>query len=528
MLYNLNWLQSGKSYPPMCERERITRYIQNAALFNNNQFSSNKFRNRIESPGVLSDTVGLYDSCVERISKVIGNFSDIISVPVLLNYQRFMSLKLADLVAGEAPLITGKDEKENAKIRWILDNTEFDQKLYSVVIDLSRFGDCPIRVFKDQTTGLYNWITWEATNWLPIVSDDGTYTITHHVLTWMENRADADSLEADYYLHAQIFDVCNPELIDRRVYQCGSDATTIGELVESESGLIETGFDSCPILSVRAVPVSGTIYGYDDYVPIDSIMTEIITRVSQISAILDKHADPAMTGPMTMLNRDPDTGKLFLQSSKFYGVNPEDTQPKYLTWDGQLSAAFKQLDFLINQLYILSELGAALTGGTGESANAVSGSAMRFKLVNPIAKARRVSNSLTQPMKRLISLIGSNMPDIDPETGEPGSGEDTQLPFGHITINWQDGLPNDPSEELAMCKLASGEAKMMPLEDALVQFMGKTRSTAQALADKVREQNLVAEEINKPGIQDGTGVNPTKKSSNSISNFQAETNKKKK
>lgn len=537
MLYDLDWLQPGKSYPPSSEKDRITRYAQNATLFDNDQFSDNKFRSNSNGPGVLARTCGLYDTCVNRIAQVVGNFSDIISVPVLLNYQRFMSLKEADLVAGEHPLITGKDDAENAKIKWILDNTNFYEKLYSIVIDLSRFGDCPIRIYKDPATDTYTWTIWEASGWQPIVSKDGTYTITKHVLSWIENRSTDDNAP-EYYQHFQIFDVSQPNRIEKRVYYAGSDATTIGSLVATESFVESNGFTSCPVMSLRAVAVSGTVYGYDDYVPLDAILTEIIVRVSQISAILDKHADPSMTGPISMLSVDRTTGERYLKLSKFYGINEGDTPPSYLTWDGQLTAAFQQLEFLINQLYILSEMGAALTGGIGEGSNAVSGTAMRFKLVNPLAKARRVSNSLTLPMRKLLSTIGSNLPDIDEETGEPGSGPDTPLPFGHISIDWQDGLPNDPREQLENCKLASGEEKLIPLEEALMQFMSKSQAEANELVQRVREQTLAEQQqlnqmeiakenaTNQPGPQDGTGVNPQKKGSRTgLNDFPDENNR---
>lgn len=559
MLYDLSWMEPGKPYPPLSERDRITRYVQNAALFDNEQFSDNKFRHRnITAPGVLSYTCGLYDNCAERISKVVGNFNDIISVPVLLNYQRFMSLKMADLVAGEHPLITGKDAAENAKIKWILDNTNFYEKLYSIVIDMSRFGDCPIRIYKNPATDFYDFTLWEAPMWQPIVSKDGTNTITHHVLSWVENK-NPDTDAPDYYLHFQIYEVAQPNAIEERVYYCGSNLGVIGQPVAEQTRRVTTGFEQCPVFSLRAFAVSGTVYGYDDYVPLDAIMTEIIARVSQISAILDKHADPSMTGPVSMLRKDTKTGEYYLEASKFYGINEGDTPPQYLTWDGQLEAAFKQLEFLINQLYILSEMGAALTGGIGENSNAVSGTAMRFKLVNPLAKARRVSNSLTLPIRKLLSVLGSNMPEIDEETAEPGNGPDTPLPFGHISIDWQDGLPNDPREQIEMCKLASGETKMLPLEDALMQFMSKSQAEATELVQKLRETalqdqtdaiNNAAEMAkaqaagaqpsgnstaqpsgqqdnpNKPGPQDGKGVNPNKKGSKTgISNFQAENNK---
>lgn len=533
MLYNLEWLNEGQPFPPLEEVSRIERYAQNEQLFNNDHFSSAVYRHRT---GINVNTLGVYDRCCKRIQQVIGNFSDVISFPVLLNYQRFISLKMADLVCGEHPTITGATTEENAKIQWIKDNTNFFEQLYALVVDLSRYGDAPVRLFRD-TNGFFNFCIWDAGGWYPIVTQDGTYRITKHCLVWMENRNPGDFRIGDWYLHVQIHDVDNPGQYEYRVYHNGSNKTKVGELVSTET--VNTGLDTCAVFNVRSFAVSGTVYGYDDYVPLDALLAEIIVRVSQISVILDKHADPSMTGPLTMLKQDPKTGERYLERGKFYGVNPEDQLPQYLVWDGKLESAFTQLEFLINQLYIISEMGAALTGGLEGSSNVVSGNAMRFKMVNPLAKARRVSNALTLPIRRLFSVIGSGLPDIDEKTGEPGKGNDTPLPFAHVSVQWKDGLPDDPREQIENCKLATGEQKMIPLETGLMLYFKKSEAEAIELAKKVREQALEAQEqqmqmnakyaepsaTNKPGPQDGTGVNPTKKGGKT-SNFQSENNKK--
>lgn len=534
MLYNYDWLQQGRNFPPPSEVDRIDRYRQNAALFDNEHFTAG-FRHRNECS---VHSIGVYDHCCARISNVIGNFTDIVAIPVLLNYQRFISLKMADLVCGEYPTITGATDQENAKIKWAIDHTNLFEKLYSGVIDLSRFGDAPIRIYKEKD-GTYNFCIWDARGWYPIVSQDGTDTITAHCLCWWENSNPDQQELGVWYLNVQIHEVDNPGYYRQLKFDCGGSNMSIG--VKIEDKLVPTGLDVCAVQNIRAFAVSGTVFGYDDYMPLDALLAEIITRVSQISTILDKHADPSMTGPLSMLKIDPKTGERYLERGKFYGINPEDTPPQYLVWDGKLEAAFTELETLINQLFILSEMGAALTGGVDGSANAVSGSALRAKMANPLAKARRVSNALSLPIRQLLSAICSRVADIDAETGEPGKGSATKLPFGHISIQWEDGLPDDPREQIENCKLATGENKMIPLEEGLMLYFKKSQAEALQLAQQVREQALeaaqqqvemnakleVAKATNKPGPQSGTGVNPQKKGSkNSVKSFQAPNNKK--
>ena len=114
-------------------------------------------------------------------------------------------------------------------------------------------------------------------------------------------------------------------------------------------------------------------------------------RVAQISRILDKHADPNLYGPDSALEHDAQTGEWkFRGGGKFYPVGPGEQPPGYVTWDGQLDAAFREIELLMEQLYILSETSAAAFGQL-KSGLAESGSALRRLMMAPLAKVNRLS-----------------------------------------------------------------------------------------------------------------------------------------
>lgn len=537
MLYNLNWLQPGKSFPPKSEENRIRRYKQNKALFEGEHFAETNINSTRVYDNVY-ETVQLYRDCARRISRVIANFEEHISFPVLLNYQRLMTLKMADLVCGEYPSISGANAFENAVIEDVRDFSDLDAKLYSTVIDLSRYGDAVYRLYLDpEADKRTNYSLWDPAEWFPVVSQDGTFKITHHCICWRENLTPDGAIDT-WVLHVQIHGTSKADIghYEHRVYALDGYCGTIGTLKSSE--VVQTGLECCAIKHIRSYVVSGTVYGFDDYVTLDSLLGEIMARVGQISVILDKHADPSMTGPVSMLEIDPKTGERFIKMGKFFGVAPGDEQPKYLTWDGQLSAAFKELEALINQLYILSEMGAALLGSTDGSGQAISGTAMRFKMVNPLAKARRVSNSLTRPMKEIIHVLSADaekpeLPKEVPEGEEPPSTE-LPIPYKNISIEWSDGLPDDPRESIENAKLATGETKMMPLEVAIRRFFKRSQHEAADWVKQISEASKAKaaasglptdKDPNHPGPQDGTGVNPTKKgSATGVNNFHSDTN----
>lgn len=505
MLYNLNWLKAGEAFPPTCEVPRITRYIQNEALFDGDHFRgvSDCMRTR---NGLMDRPIEIFNRCAERIDRIVGNFEDIISFPVLLNYQRLMSLKMADLVCGERPTVSGVTAEDNASIKDVRDRTMFDDKLYSTVLDISRYGDAIWRMYLDDD-GQKTFTCWTPLQWFPVVNQDGTNSIRYHCICWKENISD-DYTNPVWKLHVQIHGTAKEDVgkYTSRTYSMTSDGGTIVKL--DEESIVLTGFDRCAIIHLRAYAVTNSVYGFDDYMNIDSLMAEIMERVGQISVILDKHADPSITGPVTMLTMDPDTGEYHLKCGKFFAVSQGEDQPKYLTWDGKLDSAFKQLEFLINQLYILSEMGAAILGGQEGSSTAISGTAMRFKMVNPLAKARRISNSMTLSVRDLFSSLCDN-PVVDAKS---------------ISVFWADGLPDDPKENIENAKLASGEAKLMPLEKAIMEFFGRSNEEATQWIKLIQEetrQNMLLTQTNKnnpddpnhPGPQDGTGVNSSKNGS---------------
>ena len=305
-------------------------------------------------------------------------------------------------------------------------------------------------------------------NWFPIVRNDGTYRETYQVLCAVINIGTEQT--PIYRLNAQIHEVGK---YTARVYEMDGSGATIGKLLEEK--VINTGLSRNAVVHLRNLGTSGSVYGYDDYMPLDSLLSEILTRIGQISKILDKHATPAMSGPSSMLQRDPVTGEYYLKSGSYYSVGAGEVTPQYLTWDGQLSSAFNELDRLLQQLYMLSELGEALLGSMGASnGQAISGTAMRFKLTNPLSKARRVSNTLTLPTKRLLESLS--------ELGY------SRLDATSLSITWKDGLPDDPRETIEIAKLATGVNQVMPLEDAIIEYLGKTPETAAKWINQIADE----------------------------------------
>ena len=102
---------------------------------------------------------------------------------------------------------------------------------------------------------------------------------------------------------------------------------------------------------------------------------------------------------------------------------------------------------------------------------------------------------------------------------------------------WADGLPDDPRENIELCKLATGATKMMPLEKGIMEYFGRSNEEALQWIERIHkesEENMLVQNTpkdeeddnpNKPGPQDGTGVNPAKKGSDTgLKSFHSPTN----
>lgn len=475
MLYGLEWLNPDMEFPPQEESNRLATYKWNAQLFDANTFEE-------------------FNTCGNRL---IANFDQYFKLPLLLGYQRLSTIKLADMVIGAPPSISVNDNDEMTdKISDIRDQTDFNNKLYQALIDYSRYGVTVFRLFNDdevQEEDRGNFAVWDPTEWFPILKKDGTKRIKEHVLVWRVNFGTPSN--PAWYLEVQRHPVEGGYYIEERY---AMDAT--GKVIKRKlvSKRIETGDMPCLVHYVANLPSTTNIYGTSDYKVVNELIFKATERIRQILHILDKHADPSMTGPATMLSQNDETGELEFKASQFYAVSPGEEHPEYMTWDGQLEAAFKALEVLLNQIYIMSEMGEAFLGNSHGAGQAVSGTAMRYKMVSPLEKARRVSNAFTLPIKKLVSGL------IYITSGE-------KMRYQDINIIWEDSLPKDPREVAELTRLQTGAPQILPLKHALMENYDMDTVDAEHYIDEIISEQKEWQKVKASGMGDarpGEAGNP--------------------
>lgn len=434
ILTDFTFLKDGNPFPPKSEWKRIDKYKNNRLLFE-------------------GEHAEVYKEQFKRIERIIGNFEEIVSFEVIFNFQRLMSLKIADFVCGDKPRITVSDDSKQELIDKILLDTDFFGKLYTAVLDISRYGDSIMTVSKSEN-GKAKIDVISPKYWFPVVNKDNIKEFAYHTFAW---RYIIDAENKKYGLAVKIYKPDEPQACEYKRFelQGTKGSFTIGRELTSDK--LDTDFDRCPVFVVSNVPTSDNPFGIDDYTDIDSIVSELCIRVSQISKVLDKFSSPSMLGSSSVMERDEMSGSYRLRFGNFFPVEAGEQKPEMIVWDANLDANFKQIELLTNQLYTISEMGSAVFGDISNSTgNVASGTALKRLMMSPLAKARRVAGHYSKAIKEILSLCaGIYGVLIEPQ---------------EISVQWNDGLPSDPVEDANIINLRTGGKATMSRYTAIRKF----------------------------------------------------------
>ncbi len=439
----------GQPWPPPTEAERLERYAQNRLLFEG------------KHELVYKDWIRLLREDQQA------------TLEMVLNWHKRLTLLFADLLLGETPRITAgdKDSEEQKALERIIDDNGLFNVAYEVALDVSRYGT---GIFKVRYDGRAIIEGQQPAVWFPVVAPDNLKEITAHVLGY-----DYEAEEPGAFGRR-----VKRQYLKTELHEKGKITTTlyllkggtIGEIVEQEEA--NTGVDEFLVVPVNNVLTTDRVTGLDDYSDLDSIIQELETRIAQISRILDKHADPNMYGPDTALEHDPVTGQWgYRGGGKYFPVGQGEQPPGYVTWDGQLEAAFRQIDLLMEQLYILSETSAAAFGQL-KSGLAESGTALRRLMMAPLAKVNRIRMRFDPALKEVLWLASA----LEKAQGMAGA-----IVLEDIHIDWKDGLPDD-EQEITQNEVQRYTAGLTSLESSLRRLYGLEGQALQEEIDRIKAE----------------------------------------
>lgn len=412
MLTNLGFLDTGQQWPPPGEAKRLKLYEDNKNLFEG------------EHELVYKDWVRILREDQQA------------ALVMVFNWPKRLSTLWADLLLGETPEVTAgdPDTPEQATAERLINDNGFFNVSYETVIDNSRFGTGIFKVRYDKRGIIEG---QPPSCWFPVVNPANLKETTAHVLAWTWSESTVNVLgqvQENKYLQCEIH---TKGQIEYRKYRV--DGSLIGNrLPWPGQDVIKTGVDDFLVIPFNNLITTDRVFGLDDYSDIDSILQEMEVRVSQIARILDKHSDPNMYGPESAMEYDPATHQYtFRAGGKYFPVDSrDDVIPGYLVWEGQLAAAFNELDRLQQQLYFLTETSPAAFGEL-KAGLAESGTALKRLMMATLAKVNRIRLRLDPAVKKVLQVAAA----LEVAQGMPKA---TKL--DNIRINWRDGLPDDERE----------------------------------------------------------------------------------
>ena len=467
MLTSLDFLRRGEKWPPDSERERLADYKAYKQIYND-------------------DHAEVYKAQLARIERVIGNYDRMISFATILNYQRLLTTKLLDFVLGEPPTITVPEEERQEIIDRIINDFRLYDALGLAGIDASRYGDGLLFVRADGS-GMKLGVT-PPVLWFPVVDPDDIKRTIYHVFASIRIEG------KERILRVQIHAVDDPGTVEVHEYRLNGQGEpyTIGAEIPidgvSETGKVDTGLEFCPVYRIINSEASDDVYGTSDYRAIDSIVSELIVRVSQVSKILDVHASPSMSGPESALERDMLTGQYRLRAGNYFPrASSDEPQLEYITWDANLEANFKQIDTLMQALYTISEMGSAVFGDM-KAGQIPSGTALKRLMISPLSRARRFAASMDVTIKRLLV--------------DAAKAYGVEIPLEDISIRWNDGLPNDDKEMAEIMNIRTGGAPTISQHTAIIRLDNLTQEDASAELEEIRA-DAVADDLSQPPVDFG-------------------------
>ncbi len=440
MIYDVDSvLRRGLVWPPESEKSRLTLYKQNENLFDGNHTA------------VYTGLLRLFHTNAAEHQKIV----------MMLNWHRRLSTLWPDLLIGELPEVKVSDGNQEA-VNQLLTDTSLWPETYKALLDTSRFGTGPIKAYKDENE-LVHAQAIAPSRWYPIQDSGGQ--VKEHLLAWTSSEFIDHVLQT--YLHCEIHRI--GEVETRKYIIKDNKIATDAYDIEVD----QTDIKDYLLVPFCNLTTTTNVFGCDDYTPLDPIIKRLETRLTRLGRILDAHSEPAFAVPADTVGKNPETGELLYDSNlRVFPLEEGQSPPQYITWDGQLSASFQEIAFLMDQLYAISET-CPQAFGQSVSGTAESGTSLRLRMMAPLKRVERLRLNIDPALKKLVWLLAklSDIP-LDPK---------------EISIKWKDGLPEDEKEQ-SMIEMSDVTAGITSKKAAAMRRYGWTSDQVDADQMQIKDE----------------------------------------
>lgn len=462
--------EKGAYYPPVGHEERIRRYYENKKLFKGEHFD---------------------------VFEKLQNFpSD--SVYISVNLAGLICKKSADFLFGEPPTFSaGKesDSKEQKKLDEWVRNNNLEMLLHQSATGNAFRGDSFFKIRWGQKWGgkvpekfdPYRVII-ELQNPAYVFPEaaegNATQIEAYHIAypTLVEGSGDEE-----YILHVESH---YPNLIEYRKFKMNPIKTEGNNVIQwkiygeikSERRQVVTGVPFPLVVHIPNYSTDDDWEGIDDISEHKALFDELNRRLSAISQILDKHADPAIAVPTGVLGEDEFGNPTFVvgRDKVFEIMGKDDVIPQYITWNGQLQSAFEEIDRITELILTTAEIPSVALGKGDAGTSGSSGLAIKFRMNSLLAKINRKRQYYDKGLKEIFIICQLL------EKAQLGNKAD--FDFFDVKIHFKDGLPTDEAEIANIMNIRTGGKPTISQKTALMIMDGLTEEQAEAELKRIEEE----------------------------------------
>lgn len=361
---------------------------------------------------------------------------------IKLNVLKLISMKSADLLFGEEPLIRVEDDIQAAALASLADRASLHQRFHAAAVSSSAraetFLECSISACGASSDPAVYVRQLPASEMLPIgdIQPDGQYAAYKRLTLALVGGTD---LKPIYGLLTTTY---TAGAITRKLQQLDDQGEPMMGLAlgcwpgqapdapldpETKTGLqvntvtwVANQFD---LDEIRAI---------SDYDGLIELQDELNAKQTQIARVLAKHSDPKMGFPERLFDQEG-------QIHSGYGAFPftsKDELPTYITWNADLANALEDRKFTLNLLLITAETSPVLLGlKEGGAPDAFK--KVRLEASNSLSKAQRKAAIWKSAIKRIVTVAQLLEQTI------PG----TRYDLTPVSAEMRDGIPSDDLEQ---------------------------------------------------------------------------------
>jgi hypothetical protein len=474
----------GEYYPPLTHKKRIARYKENKKLF-----------------------LGKHYDVFVRVQSLLSKRQNEI-VYVSANLPGIICKKSADFLFGESPgFSAGKESSspEQKALERLVEDNELNITNYESSLGNSYRGDSfykvrwgqyyegvvdkeidPFRVFIESQNPEYVFpetmpgdankiLAYHIAYPVPIILDENQGTLANEWLLYIESHYPGVIKYSKWVMLPSVL-TSNNEITEWRLSH---------EVFEARRE-VKTGVIFPLVVHVPNFSTDDGWDGIDDLTDLKPIFDEINNRLSQIAVILDKHADPAIAVPAGTIDTDEEGNPVYRVGidKVFEIMGKDDVIPQYITWDGQLSAAFLELEKLLDILLVLAEVPSVALGQGDSGTSGSSGLSIKWRMNSLLAKVNRKRQYYEKGLRRVLltaqMLEKAQLGKVDYEVTVP-------------KIKFNDGLPDDEMEHATIYQIRTGGKATVSQKTAIMEMDGLTEEQADAELKRIQDEEAVAD-----------------------------------